>query len=189
VAAGLAALVATASRPNGFVVVVALVVAWWYQRRQERGPAEVARPLAWLAGPSVAFLAIWCAVCWYLTDDPLVFVTAKQAWHEYTLLDWAGHADATMHVIFGLLLLVPFLVQIRRQPRAWIVLVALSIVPSMFLGVIGLARYAVQCFPLAIAAGDTLERATPKVARLALAGSAVALVVYGLLVTRWSYVP
>jgi hypothetical protein len=47
----------------------------------------------------------------------------------------------------------------------------------------------VQCFPLAIAAGDTLERATPKVARLALAGSAVALVVYGLLVTRWSYVP
>ena len=189
VAAGLAALVATASRPNGFVVVVALVVAWWYQRRQDPTDTDIARPLAWLAGPSVAFLAVWCAVCWYLTDDPLVFFTAKQAWHEYTIYEWAGHADATMHIVFGLVLLLPFLFTIRRQPRAWIVLVALSILPSMFLGLIGLARYAVQCFPLAIAAGETLERATPKVARLALAGSAVALVVYGLLVTRWSYVP
>jgi hypothetical protein len=189
VAAGLAALVATAARPNGFVVVVALVVAWWFQRRQDRGPAVVVRPLAWLAGPSVVFLAVWCAVCWYLTDDPLVFFTAKQAWHEYTILEWAGHADATMHVVFGLVLLLPFLFQIRRQPPGWIALVALSILPALFLGVVGLARYAVQCFPLAIAAGDTLERATPKVARLALAGSAGALVVYGLLVTRWSYVP
>jgi hypothetical protein len=94
-----------------------------------------------------------------------------------------------MHVVFGLVLLAPFVFTIRRWPRAWIVLVALSILPSLFLGVIGLARYAVQCFPLAIAAGDTLGRTTPKLARLALAGSAVALVVYGLLVTRWSYVP
>ena len=189
VAAGLAALVATASRPNGFVVVIALVVAWWYQRRQDRTDTGAARPLAWLAAPSVAFLAVWCAVCWYLTDDPLVFFTAKQAWQEFTIFEWAGHADATMHLVFGLVLLLPFVLTIRRQPRAWIVLVALSILPSMFLGIIGLARYAVQCFPLAIAAGDALERTGPKVARLALAGSAAALVVYGLLVTRWSYVP
>jgi Dolichyl-phosphate-mannose-protein mannosyltransferase len=191
-AAGLAALVATASRPNGVVVVVALLVALWYQRREDRADrpdTEMARSVAVLAGPSAAFLAVWCAVCWYLTDDPLVFFTAKQAWHEYTLFEWAGHADATMHIVLGLVLVVPFLVQIRRQPPAWIVLVALSILPSMFLGVIGLARYAVQCFPLAIAAGGALERATPRVGRVALVASAAGLVGFGLLVTRASYVP
>jgi hypothetical protein len=188
VAAGLVALVATASRPNGAVVVVALLVALWYQR-EDRGDRDLGRSIAVVAGPSVAFLAIWCAVCWYLTDDPLVFFTAKQAWHEYTLFEWAGHADATLHIALGLLLMVPFVVQIRRQPPAWIVLVALSILPSMFLGVIGLARYAVQCFPLAIAAGSTLERATPKIGRLALLASAAGLVAFGLLVTRESYVP
>jgi hypothetical protein len=228
VAAGLAALVATASRPNGVVVVVALVVALWYQWRDDRAdtdrpaptngseprasvgaaipapgavgveplgpqlrlsPQPLARSVAVLAGPSAAFLAVWCAVCWYLTDDLLVFLTAKQAWHEYTLFEWAGHADATMHIVLGLVLVLPFLVQIRRQPPAWIVLVALSILPSMFLGVIGLARYAVQCFPLAIAAGSALERVTPRVGRLALVASAAGLVGFGLLVTRASYVP
>ncbi|HKA03622.1 MAG TPA: glycosyltransferase family 39 protein, partial [Acidimicrobiales bacterium] len=189
VAAGAAALVATAARPNGAVVVVALLVALWSQRRENRVDSDLGRSVAAIAAPSVAFLAIWCAVCWYLTDDPFVFFTAKQAWHEYTLFEWAGHADATLHIVLGLLLVLPFVVRIRRQPPAWIVLVALSILPSMFLGVIGLARYAVQCFPLTIAAGTALERVTPRLGRLALVASAAGLVGFGLLVTQASYVP
>src|SRR5262249_6609157 len=73
VAAGAAALVATAARPNGAVVVVALLVALWSQRRENRVDRDLGRSVAAIAAPSVAFLAIWCAVCWYLTDDPFVF--------------------------------------------------------------------------------------------------------------------
>jgi hypothetical protein len=188
VAASACALVATASRPNGFIVVIALAVALWSQRRA-RPDTGIGRSLAIVVLPSAAFLATWCVVCWYLTDDPFVFFTAKEAWHEFTLFGIAGHADAIMHVVLGAILLVPFLLRIRRQPPEWIVLVALSVIPSLALGVIGLARYAIQCFPLAIAAGQTLDDARPRLARAALAASAAGLVVYGLLVTRWSYVP
>jgi hypothetical protein len=189
VAAGLAALVATAARPNGFIVVIALAVAVWAEYRGREDRTGLPRRIALLAAPSVAFLIAWCVACWYLTDDPIVFLTAKQAWHEYTLFGAPGHADALMHVALGVILALPFLARIRRQPPSWIVLVALTLLPALALGVVGLARYAVQCFPLAIAAGQTLERATPKLARLALVASAAGLVGYGLLVTKASYVP
>src|SRR5437762_4527818 len=114
-AAGAAALVATAARPNGFVVLVSLVVAVavQYRRRDDRGRAGVA-----VAVPSVAFVAGWMAVCWYHTGDPLVFLTAKSAWVEYTLAEAPTYLPAALHVAMAVLLALPFVVRIRRQPPA-----------------------------------------------------------------------
>jgi hypothetical protein len=187
VACGLAALVATASRPNGFVVAISLVVAVVVQHR--RRDREQARTLAAVVGPSALFLVVWMGVCWYHTGDPLVFFSAKSAWVEYTLVEAPTYLPASLHVLMAVLLVLPFVLSIRRQPPAWIVLVALSLLPSLALGVVGLGRYAVQCFPLAIAAGALLDRWGARAARLLIAGSAAAIVGWALLITHQSYVP
>jgi hypothetical protein len=184
-AAGVAAAVAVAARPNGFVVLIALAVAILWPRRS----AWSARPVTAVLGPGVAFLVAWCGVLWYHTGNPVVFLTAKSAWTEYTVLEAPVHADALVQVLLAVVFIVPFLRRIRRQPPAWIVLVALSLLPSLFLGVVGLARYAVQCFPLAIAAGQTVESIAPRARYLTIAASTAGLVAFGLLVTRASYVP
>jgi hypothetical protein len=187
VAAGVAALVATAARPNGFVVVVSLVVAVVaLHRHRDR---EQVRTLVAVAAPAVLFLAVWMAVCWYHTGDPLVFLTAKSAWVEFTLWEAPSYLPANLHVLMAAILLVPFLLTLRRQPAAWITFVALTVLPSLVLGVVGLGRYTVQCFPLAIAAGALLERARPRTGRLVLLASAAGAVGWGVLITRASYVP
>jgi hypothetical protein len=187
VAAGVAALVATAARPNGFVVVISLAVAVvvMYRRRDR----DQWRTLVAVAGPSVVFLAVWMAVCWYDTGDPLVFLTAKSAWVEYTLWEAPTYLPASLHLAMAALLVAPFLLTVRRQPIGWTVFVALTVLPSLVLGVVGLGRYTIQCFPLAIAAGALLERTSVRNGRLVLVASAVATVGWGLLVTRASYVP
>jgi hypothetical protein len=189
-AAGLAALLATATRPNGFIVAASLIVAVLVQARLDRRRTDrVIKSVAAVVAPSVAFLVGWMAVCWYHTGDPLVFYSAKSAWIEYTVFEAPQHWPAVFHLILAALLLVPFLVLIRRQPPSWIVLVALTIVPSLFLGVVGLGRYAVQCFPLPIAAGALMEHTSARVNRLLLVGSAAGVVVWGLLIIKASYVP
>ena len=186
-AAGVAAAIATAARPNGFVVLVALAVALVIDQRR-RG-ADLRRQLVAVLGPAATFFVVWMAVCWYHTGDPLVFFSAKSAWVEYTIVEAPTYLPAALHVLLAVALTVPFVVTLRRQPVSWIVLVVLSLLPSLALGVVGLSRYAVQCFPLAIAAGAMLDRWGPKAARWTLAGSAVALVGWALLVTHASYVP
>ncbi len=186
-AAGAAALVATAARPNGFVVVISLVVAVVAMHRRRDG--RQLRTIVAVAAPSVLFLAVWMAVCWYHTGDPLVFLTAKSAWVEYTLWEAPAYLPASLHLVMAALLLLPFVLTLRRQPVAWITFVALTVLPSLVLGVVGLGRYTVQCFPLAIAAGALLERTSPRNGRLVLLASAAGAVGWGLLITKASYVP
>jgi hypothetical protein len=191
---GTAALVATAARPNGFIVVLALVVAVLWPRSPDGVPSMPSaeprpRPLVAVVAPSAVFLAVWMAVCWYHTGDPFVFITAKSAWVEYSVLEAPSYLPAALHVLMALVLLLPFLMRRRLQPPAWIALVAFSILPSFVLGVVGLGRYAVQCFPLAIAAGAVLDRLDERAGRLVVWASAAAIVGWALLVTRASYVP
>jgi hypothetical protein len=118
-----------------------------------------------------------------------VFFSAKSAWVEYTIVEAPGYLPASLHVLMAVLLVTPFVIAIRRQPPAWVVLVALSLLPSLALGVVGLGRYAVQCFPLAIAAGALLDRWGARVARFVVAASAVGIAGWALLITQHSYVP
>ncbi|HEX2184786.1 MAG TPA: hypothetical protein VHN78_04695, partial [Chloroflexota bacterium] len=101
VLAGLAGAVATAARPLGLVLVVALVVRAVERRggwRQVRPPGPE-RPLeradggAWAgarrfrpadAGVVLAVLGLgaWCLYLWSRFDDPFAFATAQAAWEQ-----------------------------------------------------------------------------------------------------------
>jgi hypothetical protein len=174
------------------VIALAVAVFLPYVRpAEERTPDRDTRgrTLAAVAAPSIAFLVVWMAICWYDTGDPLVFLSAKSAWVEYTLWEAPTYLPATLHVLMAVVLVLPFALRLRRQPAGWIAFVALTVLPSLVLGVVGLGRYTVQCFPLAIAAGAFLDRLGPRAGRLVVVASAAGIVGWALLITRASYVP
>lgn len=187
-AAGLVAAVATASRPNGAIAVVAVVVTVVSMRAGWRAIAAT-------VVPSLAVLAAWCAWLWWATGDPLVFWSSKAAWDEITLAELVAdpfidrHRGALAHLIVLVVLAVPYLLRVRRQPLAWAVLTALFVLPPLLLGTEGLARYAILAFPIPFAAADvfTSRRRWPAVTYLGVA--AVAMFGLGVLVARWNWIP
>jgi hypothetical protein len=145
VLAGLAGAVATAARPVGVVLVVALVIRALERRgalRPEGGglvdrrrlrPAALvdwrrARPADAGVLLSVAGLAAWCAYLWARFGDPFAFATAQAAWHQ-------GAGPSTW-------LKVQFFRDVAdlRSPRAWVLfmahpaltLAAAALVPRVF---------------------------------------------------------
>ncbi|MCE9622192.1 MAG: hypothetical protein K8R99_07610 [Actinomycetia bacterium] len=184
--AGVLAAAATASRPNGLIAVVAVVmvaIALKASRRQVLA----------LTLPSLAFLAAWMTYLGATTGEPLLFWTAKAEWLETTFFEFVSHPLvqrlALFHVIFGAILLAPFLFRIRRQPPAWSAVVFLGVAPALALGVIGTARYAVLAFPLPIVAAQALSERPRWVQVLTLVASAVALMVFSRLVVVRYWVP
>jgi hypothetical protein len=137
--------VATAARPVGVVLVVALVIRALERRgalRPEGGglvdrrrlrPAALvdwrrARPADAGVLLSVAGLAAWCAYLWARFGDPFAFATAQAAWHQ-------GAGPSTW-------LKVQFFRDVAdlRSPRAWVLfmahpaltLAAAALVPRVF---------------------------------------------------------
>ena len=188
--AGAAMLAAASSRPNGALVLIALVpMAIGLARRSGDRPVRAA---LLVAGPSAAFLAAWCGWCARVTGDPLVFLHAKRAWDEVTLVDFLHHplaGNSTVHIFLALVALMAVGLAVRRLPRTWLVLVVVALGPSLVLGVTGLGRYAAEAFPVSIALASVLTR----VPRVLVAGyfvaSAAGLMIFGSLVTHARYVP
>ncbi|MDQ6726768.1 MAG: hypothetical protein M3066_11475 [Actinomycetota bacterium] len=197
--AGLVGAVATAARPIGAVLIVALVVRA-LERRGALRPAA-GRLVDWGrvrradAGVllSVLGLAAWCVYLWSRFGDPLAFVTAQHAWGQ-------GAGPATwlkfqfFHDVADL-----------RSPRAWVLFMAhpvltvgaACLVPRVFkrfgagygiftlllIGVsavstknfFGMARYLLAAFPCFAVLGELLvER--PALRRWAVPVSGVGLV-------------
>lgn len=156
VMAGMLAATAALTRPNGAVVAIALTIGvavaasrpWW----------RVAR----VGGPAVAALGLWCVLCWHWTGDPVVFLAAKHGWHEVDVVDFVRHPirdpNACLHLALGVAAGVVVLLRRRRLPASWTVFSGLYLVPSLGLGIVGLGRYANECFPPFVAAGELLER-------------------------------
>lgn len=170
-AAAVLALVCTTMRPNGVVVAVALAVA-------ARTPRRVAAVLV----PSVVLLAAWMLYLWDQSGDPLVFLHAKDAWEEVPIWAAVGHAlgfgyPTPQWLDVGLAAAGCLFVglQVRRIPPSWTVLFALSVLPSMVLGTVGLGRYTATCFAVPVAAAATLDRCPRGVRVGALACSAFGL--------------
>jgi hypothetical protein len=187
--AGIAALIATASRPNAFLILLPLSIAVLRGSPERRLSRVVA-----VVGPSAVFLAAWCAWLWHATGNPLVFVHTKGAWVEASLLDLlkapVSNRYAVLHLVLSVALALPFITRWRRYPLEWRVLVALSLLPSLGFGTIGLARYSICCFPLAVAAGQAAARRSPdRLLRWPLVVSSGLTVWFGLLITYWNYVP
>ena len=156
VLAGMLAATAALTRPNGFVVAIALTIGvaaaasrpWW----------RVAR----VGGPAFVALGVWCALCWHWTGNPIVFLTAKRGWHEVGLVDFVRHPihdpNAWLHLALGVAAGVVLLLRRRRLPASWTLFSGLYLIPSLGLGIVGLGRYTNECFPPFVAAGELLER-------------------------------
>ena len=156
VLAGMLAASAALTRPNGFVVAIAVTIGvavaasrpWW----------RVAR----VGGPAFVALGVWCALCWHWTGNPIVFLTAKRGWHELDLVDLVRHplqdANAYLHLALGVAAGAVLLLRRRRLPGSWTLFSGLYLIPSLGLGIVGLGRYTNECFPPFVAAGELLER-------------------------------
>ena len=185
-AAGLLAAVATASRPNGVIAVIAVMVvallagAGW-------------RRLVILAAPSVAFLAGWMLYLQQTTGDALLFWTAKGQWVEVTLPEFLADPFhqrlVIVHLVLFLAYCVPYALRFRRQPPAWVVISVLVVAPSLALGLVGLARYVILAFPIPIAVADLLSGQKRSTVVAALVLSTIALVMFARLVVGHSWVP
>jgi hypothetical protein len=149
VAAAVAVAAAALVRPNGIVLAVALVFTLRSWRR-----------VAVVCVPGVVLVATWCALCWRWTDDPFVFYTAKAAWPEVTIVELARHWPrfAIPHALLALVALAAVWVRRRALPVAYTAFAALYLLPSLITGIVGLGRYANECFSPFLAAGDILDR-------------------------------
>jgi hypothetical protein len=182
IAAGLVAVGAALVRPNGLVLAVALVVAVWWSWR---------RVLA-VAGPSVVAVVAWCIYCADRTGDPLVFLTTKSRWQEITFVGlFEGHVKWSVlpHVVLAAAALVVLVLQRKRLPLSWLVFGALYLIPSLQLGVVGVGRYANECFPPFVGAGQILERWPVRARYAAFALSTVGLVLFAFVAARYDLVP
>jgi Gpi18-like mannosyltransferase len=184
--AGTIAAVATASRPNGVLIVAVLLVA-----------VSIARA-GWRAGlsvsiPSGVFVLAWLAYLDAHVGDPLVFWSAKDAWVELTVLDFLtdpfGSGVALVHVGVFAVAAVAYLLRVRAQPTAWAVLTVVVVAPPMLLGVVGLARYAVLAFPMQLAVADVLAARGRNWVVGYLVASSCVLAVFARLVVVESWVP
>lgn len=151
-AAGAAAAVATLARPNGVLVAVAL--AFGVGRAWRRLPAIV--------GPSVVALGAWLVYVWVRTGDPRTIYWAKDGWHEVTLGMFFGGGRDTLtvlpHLALGLAVAAALVIERRHIPLAWMAFTGLWILPSLWLGMVGIGRYAAGTFPPFVAAGRILHR-------------------------------
>jgi Gpi18-like mannosyltransferase len=180
--AGIVAVGAALVRPNGAVLAIALVVAVWPSWR---------RALL-VAVPSVLAVAAWCAYCWDRTGDPLVFLTTKSRWQEITFVGlFAGHVKWSVlpHVLLAIFALGVLVVQRKRLPVSWLVFGALYLIPSLQLGMVGVGRYANECFPPFVGLGQLLARWSVPVRALYFAASTVGLVLFAVVAARYELVP
>jgi hypothetical protein len=168
-------------RPNGLVVALALVIA---VRSWRRGLV--------VAGPAVVAVIGWCIYCADHTGDALVFLTSKSRWQEITFVGlFEGHVKWSVlpHVVLAVGALVVLVVQRRRIPIAWLVFGALYLIPSLQLGMVGVGRYANECFPPFVAAGQILERWPVRARYGAFALSTFGMVAFGFVVMHYELVP
>ena len=183
---GALAAAATASRPNGFLVVLVVFVALWQFDRRIKAAAIVALPSAF-------FLACWMFYCWRKSGDALVFLSAKGNWDEWSLWRFVTHPferiAQKLHVATWAVMTALAAPSLRRLPLWWNVSIVLLVVPQLVLGVEGLARYVELAFPLSIAAALTLETRSRWTQALVLAVGATSMLYLAVRVSRYGWVP
>lgn len=181
-AAGACAAVATLARPNGALIVLALAVA-----------VRTPRRILLTCGPALAALAAWMAYLWDRSGDPAVFWNTKDSWPETSLIEfvqepWNFDTPAA-HLALGLVALLAVWLRRRSLPAAWLVWTGLVLLPPLAVGLVGMGRYATECFPVFIAAGQVVDGWRPRTRRALLMLGAVGMVVLAVMVVRYDRVP
>jgi glycosyl transferase family 87 len=182
VAAAVVVAIAAIARPNGILLVLAIAVA-----------ARSWRRIAVVCTPAVVVVAAWCGWLWDRTGDPIVFWNAKSAWPEVTLFDlvtepWR-YDYAWPHVVLGVAAAWIVWRQRRRLPVSWLVWTGLLLAIPLYSGTVGLGRYANECFPPFVAAGQVLERWSPRARAVAFGLSVLGLLFAAVMVIRYERIP
>lgn len=180
VIAGLCAAMAVMARPNGFALVVLLVVL---TRGTRRSLLAFMLPIGALVG-----WTLWCAA---RTGDAWVFVHAKAAWSEVTLLRFVRHpiGSATPHMALFAVALAAVVVSRRWLPRDWLAFAAVYVLPALVTGIEGIGRYAIDSFPVLAAMGYAMSRLAPAVAVTITVASAAAMVLFAHQVSTMTWLP
>ncbi len=202
VAAGLVGALATAARPVGIVLVVALAVRVLERRGALLPPGGglVDRHrLRWAdAGVllSVLGLVLWCLFLWWRFDDPFAFATAEAGWNQspgprawlkvrffedladiWNLRWWGAFYLAHPVLTIAAACLVPRV--FRRFGLGYGVYAALVIgLPAMStMNFFGMARYLLAAFPCFAVLGELLAEHR-RLGRVLLLGSGLGLVAF-----------
>jgi hypothetical protein len=184
VAAALLATAAVLVRPNGAVLAASLGVAVLLA-------GDTWQRAARMVVPAALAVTAWLAFLWVRAGDPLAFVHAKTAWHEVTLASLLAGTDRLPKLDLAPLALavVVLVLAWHRLPAGWLVLAALSLLPSLGLGILGMPRYASSCFPVFVAGGMALARLPRAAAAVVLALFAFTLVCFGMRVLIAEHMP
>lgn len=193
--AGLVGALATAARPTGVILVVALAVRAFERRRSAEGDPP---PLWHDAGVLVSVLGLagFCAYQWRRFGDPFAFVTVQSAWdQESGLRTWlkvrffedlgtlatrnlAGSLSYLAHPVltFGALALVPRVYRRFGYGYGTYALLAVVVPAVATKNFFGMGRYLLAAFPCFAVAGELLAE-RPRLARVVYPALAVVLVV------------
>jgi Dolichyl-phosphate-mannose-protein mannosyltransferase len=173
---GVVAALATMVRPNGAVPIVVLTVAVFATAAHDRRWRQAAAVL----GPSAILVAAWLVVCAVRTGNPFVFVTAKAAWREHTVVEvvreLAAHPEVgqlAVHLTLGVAAALALRIAWTRLPRSWRAFAVVAVGLPMVTGVVGLGRYANECFPVVVAGGVALAGVPAWARYVTLAGSSI----------------
>ena len=178
-AAGVVTIAAVMVRPNGFVVALALVVAVHASWRR----------VVVVCGPSALAFLGWCLYNLDRTGSTFTFWDAKAGWPEVNAIDFVNrlHKYAIPHVLLALVAIGAVVLVWRSLPRSWLVFTGLYLLPPLFVGIVGLGRYATECFPPFVAAGSILERfaVRVRVALFTLSVGLEGLCAYWVISSKW----
>lgn len=212
--AGLVGVVATAGRPGGLVVAVALVIRVIERRNAaqgEHGLRAALDPRVLRRSDAPIFIAFagvgaWCTFLWVRFGDPLLFASVEaakgwdqgagpQTWFKFKLfesIDSHPVSPTTLNLIaqgvlvLGALALIPAVK--RRFGWAYAVYV-LGVCAMVVVGskdFMGSGRYLLACFPLFAVMGDLLVRRR-RLASILLPASLAVLLGMAVLFGRGSY--
>lgn len=178
--AGVCALGAALTRPNGIVVAAALLVAVGIRDRKRA---------TLVVGPAILGVAVWLAILRHWSGDAWVFWHAKSAWAESNLWDAATSGHNRVHLALGVLGAAAIAVTFRRLPKGWTTLAVLTLIPPLITATVGQSRYTAACFPVFGSAALVADKLRRPLVIAGLVCSAGAMAWYAVAVVRWGYVP
>lgn len=183
---GLLFLVVSSSRPNGILIFPAVIAAVWVVQRK-------AKYFVIAVAPSVIFLVSWMMYCHNKTGDYLAFVHSKNTWLETTIFDFLSHPferpAIVLHMATFVGVLVIALPSVKKIPSWWHIISVVLLVPSLILGVEGMARYVSLTAPVLVMVAVSLARFNKSVRTLFFVVSASAMLFLAVNVVRSAWVP
>jgi len=151
---GLLGAVTSLARPNGVLVPISLALGSLLTHR-----GSWRRAACYLV-PGALAIGSWMLHLWSAKEDPLLWIRAKGAWEEITIVSLINSdLRPRVHDFAPIPLAAAALWWTwGRLPASWRVFASLWVALPLITGMKGWPRYMASCFPVAAAAGIVLAR-------------------------------